>query len=339
MLYLRTAWVLATALAAGTLLPQDAVEQPQLDWTGGAPRELWRAKIGWGYSAAVVRGNRLYTTGYSYVVDGHFNTVFCLDTDTGKIIWKDTQGVRASGVFLDPKRGNMPTLIGPRSTPVLEGGFLYVFYQDGKAGCFKAATGQRAWFKNLEKDAATATATLRPACCYAGTPLIKDDMLVLCAGSAGLALSKQTGDLLWTSGPDAAGQASPVLFQQDGKARLAVFSAEQLCTLVLSGPRHAGTVKVATNVGNTYCFAEQNTFANVLLNCTGFNGMPGVDLTADGVGKRPGQGAWFRCHHRSVVVSRLPRRPEVSRRHPRMLPKDAAEIIGVREPTALRYAI
>jgi len=222
---------LLLAAATGALLSQDAAEQPRLDWTGGAPKELWRAKVGWGYSAAVVRGNRLYTTGYSYVVDGHFNTVFCLDTDTGKIVWKDTQGVRASGVFLDPKHGNMPTLIGPRSTPVLDGDFLYVFYQDGKAGCFKAATGQRAWFKDLEKDAATAKATLRPACCYAGTPLIKDDMLVLSAGSAGLALSKQTGDLLWTSGPDAAGQASPVLFQQDGKPRLAVFSAEQLCTL------------------------------------------------------------------------------------------------------------
>ena len=68
------------------------------------------------------------------------------------------------------------------------------------------------------------------------------------------------------------------------------------CSVVPPGTLHAGTVKVATNVGNTYYFGEQNTFANVLLNCTGFKGTPGVDLTADGVSRRPGQGAWFSYH-------------------------------------------
>jgi len=219
------------AMLSGAPLATDSNKPLPLDWTQGQPKELWRAKIGWGYSALAVRGNRVYTVGYSFAVDGHYNSVYCLDADSGKVLWRHTVSVRASGLVLDKSRGNMPTLIGIRATPVLDGDFLYAFHQDGKVVCLKATNGQQVWLKDLEKDPATAGATLRPAFCYAGSPLILDHMLILAAGTAGLGLSKKTGDLLWTSGPDAAGQASPVLFRQGDKSRLAVFSADKLCTL------------------------------------------------------------------------------------------------------------
>ncbi|MGA2618932.1 MAG: LamG-like jellyroll fold domain-containing protein [Thermoguttaceae bacterium] len=64
---------------------------------------------------------------------------------------------------------------------------------------------------------------------------------------------------------------------------------------LLSAPAAApaGTVKVAANLACTHYFNQQNTFANVLLNFTGFGGTPGVDLTADGVSKRAGASAWY----------------------------------------------
>ncbi len=198
-----------------------------LDWSQGQPKGLWRKRVGWGYSAAVVQGNRVYSMGYGFITGGHEDTVFCLDAETGKPVWSQRVGMRASGVFIDPKRGEMPTCIGPRAAVVLDGDFLYAVCQDGKVVCFKTANGEQVWLKELDRDPATAKATLRPKWCYAGAPLVLGDMLIVAAGTAGLALDKKTGNLVWTSGPDAAGQASPVHFQQDGKPRLAVFSAEQ----------------------------------------------------------------------------------------------------------------
>ena len=66
--------------------------------------------------------------------------------------------------------------------------------------------------------------------------------------------------------------------------------------LAAPGLGAAGTVKVAANLAGTHYFNQQNTFANVLLNCTGFGGTRGVNLTADGVSKRPGASAWYSYH-------------------------------------------
>ena len=51
--------------------------------------------------------------------------------------------------------------------------------------------GRRSW----TSDPATAKATSRPHWFYAGTPLIRGNLLILPAGTAGLALNKKTGDL------------------------------------------------------------------------------------------------------------------------------------------------
>ncbi|MGA2034217.1 MAG: hypothetical protein ABSG68_18385 [Thermoguttaceae bacterium] len=66
--------------------------------------------------------------------------------------------------------------------------------------------------------------------------------------------------------------------------------------LAVPGTIHAGTVKVAACLANTHYFNQQNMFANVLLNGFGFGGEPGVDLTADGVSKRPGASTWYTYH-------------------------------------------
>jgi outer membrane protein assembly factor BamB len=230
---LGTNFLLATEPARAQSSSQPAAQTAPgekllvLDWTKGQPKELWQKRVGWGYSAAVVQGNRVYSMGYGFITGGHEDIVFCLDAETGKTVWSQRVGMRASGVFIDPKRGEMPTCIGPRAAVVLDDDFLYAVCQDGKVVCFKTANGEQVWLKELDRDPATAKATLRPKWCYAGAPLVLGDLLIVAAGTAGLALDKKTGNLVWTSGPDAAGQASPVHFQQDGKPRLAVFSAEQ----------------------------------------------------------------------------------------------------------------
>ena len=64
-----------------------------------------------------------------------------------------------------------------------------------------------------------------------------------------------------------------------------------LCAVLAPcGAACAGTVKVATNLNSTHYYNDQNTFANVLLNFTGF---PGPNVTADGVSRQSGQVARY----------------------------------------------
>lgn len=53
-------------------------------WPDSGPKVLWKASIGRGFSSFAVAKGRLYTMGNRDNVD----TVFCLDAETGKEVWK-----------------------------------------------------------------------------------------------------------------------------------------------------------------------------------------------------------------------------------------------------------
>lgn len=55
------------------------------EWTDGKPKEVWRSEVQLGFGSMVVGNGRLFTMGH----DGEETvTLFCLDSKTGKRIWK-----------------------------------------------------------------------------------------------------------------------------------------------------------------------------------------------------------------------------------------------------------
>ena len=55
------------------------------EWTDGQPKEVWRSEVQLGFGSMVVDNGRLFTMGH----DGEETvTLFCLDSKTGKRIWK-----------------------------------------------------------------------------------------------------------------------------------------------------------------------------------------------------------------------------------------------------------
>jgi outer membrane protein assembly factor BamB len=64
-----------------------------------------------------------------------------------------------------------------------------------------------------------------------GSPFIEGDLVILNAGRAGIALKKATGDKVWSTGKEAAGYATPVPFEQDGKRSLLMFTGTALVAL------------------------------------------------------------------------------------------------------------
>src|SRR5262245_24431453 len=90
------------------------------------PKVLWKVPGGEGYSSIAVAGGRAITL----VQRGKEELALALDPATGKELWTAKIGPSYKNGF-----GN-----GPRSTPTIEGDFVYVTSVTGPVVCLKADT-------------------------------------------------------------------------------------------------------------------------------------------------------------------------------------------------------
>lgn len=174
----------------------------------GNAKILWKAKVGKGYSSAAVEEGRLYTLGWANKKD----TVYCLDADTGREIW--TYSYKCG-------TGQYP---GPRATPTVHEGSVYTLSREGHLFCFDAANGRVRWKKHLGRDYGIRGIHRG----FAGSVVVSGDLIILNAGGAGTAADKKTGRKVWGGGSGAAGYATPVLLDYNGKRYAAIFSGKAL---------------------------------------------------------------------------------------------------------------
>jgi outer membrane protein assembly factor BamB len=189
-------------------------------WPKEGPKQLWKASVGIGFSSISVKEGRAYTLGNQNETD----TVYCLDANTGKILWRHSY---PSPLDVQYYEG------GTSSTPTIDGKAVFTLSKRGHLFCFEAGSGQIIWQKNIQED----LDLKKPRWGFAGSPLVEGDLLVLNAGSAGTALQKTTGKVVWTSGQEAAGYASPVPFGTGDRRGVAIFAAKALVGVNLEGGR------------------------------------------------------------------------------------------------------
>ena len=180
-------------------------------WPVDGPKQLWKTNVGTGFSSVSVSGGRVFTMGNRDNVD----TVFCLDADNGRPVWRNSYPCP-----LDPRYYEG----GPGATPTVDGDRVFTFSKKGHVHCIDARSGTTIWFRNLVEDLSLKL----PEWSFAGSVLVEDDLLILNAGSAGTALEKQTGKIVWNSSPEPGGYATPVPFELDGRRAVAIFSAKSL---------------------------------------------------------------------------------------------------------------
>ncbi|MCB9857442.1 MAG: PQQ-like beta-propeller repeat protein [Phycisphaerales bacterium] len=168
-------------------------------WDGGL-EPAWQAKIGSGYSGITVVGGHAFTCG---VADGG-QVVYCFDTQSGSMVWKS----RLEDNFKDMTGWGD----GPRSTPTIEGGRVYVLGALGTLSCLDAASGKSNWTKKFDA---------KPMWGYSGSVLIEGDLAVVTVGGEGggmRAVKKETGEDVWRVGGDEdSGYSTPYPFTFDGK--------------------------------------------------------------------------------------------------------------------------
>ena len=94
----------------------------------------------------------------------------------------------------------------------------------GDLFCLDAATGRLIWEQQLNRE----LNFMLPTWHFAGSPLIEADRLILNIGSAGAALDKHTGKLLWDNGKDVCGYATPVPAKIDGENCVVLCGADSV---------------------------------------------------------------------------------------------------------------
>lgn len=184
-------------------------------WPDGGPPLAWRSSgFGGGFSSVAVVGERIYTLGDL----GDAQYVIGADRANGEILGKTRVGPAWKDKYL-----------GPRSTPAVDAGRVYVVTTEGDVVCLNGITGEVIWKRSLPDD--FGGRMMR----YAGThqwkfsesPLVDGDRLIVTPGvpkAALVALDKMTGEEIWRAavpalgekGDDGAGYASVVVSEGGG---------------------------------------------------------------------------------------------------------------------------
>jgi outer membrane protein assembly factor BamB len=190
-----------------------SAERVNLGWPAAGPKVLWRASVGTGFSSVSINQGRAYTLGNTANED----TVWCFDALSGKELWKHSYPSPLGPQYYEG---------GPGSTPTVDSNQVFTISKWGDVFCLDAAKGTVLWQRDLRKDG---IAPNRWG--FAGSPLIWHGLVILNAGTAGTALDRASGRLVWCNGTNAAGYASPTLFDSEGQQLVLIFAAKYLVAL------------------------------------------------------------------------------------------------------------
>jgi outer membrane protein assembly factor BamB len=198
----------------------------------GGPKELWRAKVNWGYAGPAVADGLVYVADFVTDVDLLKRNLFdpetevpgtervlCLDAKTGKQVWKHE--------YKCPYR--LSYNFGPRCTPTVHEGKVYTVGAMGNLYCLDAKKGTVLWSKDFKKDYGSMPAMWG----YTGHPLV-DGKKVFCVvgggkGALAVAFDKDTGKEAWKSlSAKQTGYSAPTLIDAGGKRQLLIWSGEAI---------------------------------------------------------------------------------------------------------------
>ena len=175
------------------------------DWAARPPRELWRIRVGPGWSSFAVAGRRLFTQEQR----GENEVVAAYDAETGAQLWVQEYRSR----FFEALGG-----AGPRATPTLADGMLFALGAEGLLHRLEPTSGEVVWQADLRLDAGRQP----PTWGFSSSPLVVDGLVIVHAGGAGdrgvLAYDVEDGRLRWGAPAGGHSYSSPQLSRIAGRS-------------------------------------------------------------------------------------------------------------------------
>ncbi len=181
-----------------------------VDWPEFGLPIAWQREIGIGFSSVSIADGRLFTMGHQ---DGK-ETVYCLNVDTGEIIWTHTY---RSELVANLYEG------GPGSTPTIDGDQVYTLGKEGQLFCFRVADGKVLWQRELQADLGVRL----PEWGFNSSPTVLGDQLILQGGRV-VSYDKRSGELNWKTPKHTPGYGSAAVIRQNGKPLLATLDSDGL---------------------------------------------------------------------------------------------------------------
>src|SRR5690606_33608298 len=120
---------------------------------------------------------------------------------------------------------------GPRATPTVHDGLVYVLGAEGYFACYQVADGERKWHCELKNVCKTKA----PTWGFAGHPLIWNDLVIVLAGGDGatcVAFDRLTGAEKWRAlSSRHSGYCPPTLIRQGDRDAVFLWHGEALNAL------------------------------------------------------------------------------------------------------------
>lgn len=205
------------------------------DWSE-PPKNLWKIDVGEGWSGfAVVNGFAI-----TQEQRGAEECVTCYDINTGELIWINRARRRHEDLAAMGKAG-------PRATPTIDKGKVYITSGTGVLDCIDGGTGELFWSVDVpglvgitqvqsknSMGLEYTTENSRLMWGRSGSPLVVDNLVIVPAGGADgqpdtmctlIAFDKETGQEKWRGGNRMPSYGSPSVATLGGKKQV-LFMAE-----------------------------------------------------------------------------------------------------------------
>lgn len=181
-------------------------------WPEGGLRKEWEFAKGRGWACPVVSGNAVLV----FHRKADEEVLDCLDVNTGASRWHFA--------YSAPYRDRYGASDGPRTSPVVEDGNVYVFGVTGLMHCLELGTGKVLWKRDLRSEYGIRANFFGPGC----TPLVWEGKVIQPIGGEQeqcvVALDAGTGKQIWVaSHPWGAGYASAVPARVGDRSLVLVF--------------------------------------------------------------------------------------------------------------------
>ncbi|MCD6338739.1 MAG: PQQ-like beta-propeller repeat protein [Verrucomicrobia bacterium] len=193
---------------------RDGISRERLlatDWLRRPHPLLWEAEVGTGFSSIAVAEGKAVTMGNARGRD----QVICFDAADGRELWRYSYRAELGPKYYEG---------GPGATPTIDRKRVYTISKWGQIHCLELESGRALWSVDLRKNPGVTPNEWG----FAGSALVREGVVYFNAASAGIALNAADGRILWHTGPQPTGYASPVWARLGGKETLLIFAARRL---------------------------------------------------------------------------------------------------------------
>jgi outer membrane protein assembly factor BamB len=182
------------------------------------PKELkeeWQITVGVGHSTPVVSGGRIYV----FARQEEQEVLLCLDSKTGKELWRSAQPIAYE--MHEAAKGHGK---GPKSTPVVSKGNVFTLGISGVLSCHDAQTGKLKWRNEFSKQYPKTS----PLFGTAMSPIVDGNVVIAHVGGhdkgALTAFDVETGVVKWANSFDGPAYASPIIVTLAGVRQIVTFT-------------------------------------------------------------------------------------------------------------------